>query len=163
MGEFASLLLMLKDERIRSVLEVGVFQGGTLAWFAAALPDASIVGIDPAPRLAPSIKPWAYSLVIRGCSQDPDMRQRARSLNDGEPFEFAFIDGDHTGPSVREDWEWAQREITRIVAFHDIAKVGNPSIEVKPLWEEIRESGRWRTAEVTLDDGPQHGIGVVWL
>lgn len=100
--------------------------------------------------------------VIRASSHDPDARQRARSLNDGEPFEFAHIDGDHTAPGVMLDWEWAQSEVTRLVAFHDIANVGNPSIDVRAFWGKLKRNKRWATDEFVYDKG-RYGIGVVYL
>lgn len=45
--EFVELLRILQAMEIRSVLEVGVFEGGTLGQFQWALPDAKVVGIDP--------------------------------------------------------------------------------------------------------------------
>jgi predicted O-methyltransferase YrrM len=162
--EFAELLLLLRrvEPPIESVLEVGVFQGGTLAQFAAALPRASVVGIDPKPMLAPGLRLWAFPMVVNGCSQDPLVRQRAVSLNDGAPFDFAFIDGDHTLPAVTEDWEWARREVRRIVAFHDIACEDREPIQVKPLWDAILASGEYETEEIRCDVG-RYGIGVVYL
>lgn len=156
--EFVELLRVLQEMEIRSVLEVGVFQGGTLGQFQWALPDARVVGIDPWPMI-----PNDYPIpVIRGSSHDPDMRQRARSLNDGERFEFVHIDGDHTAPAVALDWEWAQVEATRLVAFHDIANVGNPSIEVRQFWKKLRVNKRWATDEFIYDKGI-YGIGLVYL
>lgn len=45
--EFIALLDLLERAGVESILEVGVFQGGTIARFARRFPYATIVGIDP--------------------------------------------------------------------------------------------------------------------
>lgn len=167
--EFTALLDLLRSYRLPSILEVGVFQGGTLLRFAHAFPDARVVGIDPRPMLDPAYANEPYRdgrySIVHGCSQDPMVRQRARSLNDGENFAFAFIDGDHTYEGVREDWEWAKREC-RIVAFHDIHSTHTCPGVVK-FWEELsRDFRQWdrriELSEPTEQEAGRNGIGVVW-
>lgn len=166
-AEFASLLNLLRRERLRSILEVGVFQGGTLRRFRDAFPNACIVGIDPRPMIQPEHAPvWnPMPTVVTGCSQDRMVRQRAESLNGGERFDFAFIDGDHSYGGVSEDWEWAQREVLRIVAFHDIhSEESCPDVVRfwKELTTELRGRDEFHYLEITHEE-KRNGIGVVWL
>lgn len=171
-AEFAALLGLLEREQVTSILEVGVFQGGTLARFQARFPRAVVVGIDPRPMIkpAPPITTLHFIPLVLGASQDPQVRQRARSYNGGENFDFVFIDGDHTAPAARTDWEWARDEARKLVAFHDVDSMDNPSIEVNALWREIIGefsphgvvSKHYRTE--TISNGqPGNGIGVVWI
>src|SRR4030043_2047687 len=45
--EFVSLLRLLKRRKLKSVVEIGTAQGGTLyAWCKIAAPDALIISID---------------------------------------------------------------------------------------------------------------------
>lgn len=162
--EFATLLDLLERERVTSILEVGVFQGGTLARFQARFPRTVVVGIDSRPMIkpAPPITTLHFIPLVLGASQDPQVRQRARSINNGEPFDFVFIDGDHTAPAARTDWEWARVEAKRIVAFHDVDSMDNPSIEVNALWSSIVKSGEYETLHIT-NGFAGNGIGVVWI
>jgi precorrin-6B methylase 2 len=161
-AEFAALLDALAIEGVTSILEVGVFQGGTLARFSAAFPDIHVVGIDPRPMIA--AEDVHRLRVVHGSSHDPKVRQRARLLNDGEPFDFVFIDGDHSYDGVREDWNWSRFE-GRMVAFHDICSTHTCPGVVK-WWDEFSADAkqgweRWREFTFERKLG-RNGIGLVW-
>lgn len=172
--EFSSLLHLLEMTDVRSILEVGVFQGGTLCRFAERFPHVFTVGIDTRP-------PWRVYMgengsvahCVAGSSHDPSVRQRARSINDGNPFDFAFIDGDHSYEGALQDFEWANLEIERLIAFHDIYSVESCP-DVVALWKNIRlwstfadrdgfAFGRIKHIEEFSYEENRNGIGVVWL
>lgn len=161
-AEFDALLEVLREEAVTSILEIGVFQGGTLSRFAEAFPDITVVGIDPRPMIAADdLRRWH---VVHGCSDDPQVRQRARSLNDGEPFDFVFVDGDHTYDGVRGDWNWSRFE-GRLVAFHDVCST-HTCPDVVRWWEQFTSDPlngwtHWR--EITYERASgRNGIGIVW-
>lgn len=73
------------------------------------------------------------------------------------PFDFVFIDGDHTYEGVKLDWAW-YGPLGKTVAFHDINLTENAHA-VPRAWGEIKGMG-YRTVERI--DGYQCGIGVVF-
>lgn len=181
-AEFDALLRALDGWPPRSILEVGVLHGGVMSRLEEHYPLATIVGIDPRPMLdaepltrelvdeasnyttfkpTPTFAPKWPSRIVLGCSQDRTVRFRAESLNDGEPFEVALIDGDHSYESVCADWEWARKEVKRIVAFHDVGP--NSEFGSRRFWAEVR--GRWphRCVTITKDPNGYHGWGLFYL
>lgn len=70
------------------------------------------------------------------------------------PFDFIFIDGDHSYDGVKADWE-NYGSMSKRVAFHDII---NPVLGVGRLWAEIK-LGRV-TVEEIAPNSPM-GIGLV--
>lgn len=169
--EFAEFLDEIERAGCKSILEVGVFQGGTLARFTSRFPGAVVVGIDSRPLLNVYGNDYAQlsRQIVQGSSHDPYVRQRAysilRSLNGGEQFDAIFIDGDHTYTGVWEDWRWAISSAKKLVGFHDIASEGNPDIQVREPWQVFSlaaQNNGLRTREICYDDG-RNGIGVIWV
>jgi len=92
--------------RPASYLEIGTFKGGSALVVAAAM-DASdntgrLVCVDPNPQIAP--EHWKRleqrTTLLQGFS--PGILSRAYEVADG-PFDFVFIDGDHTRAGVIRD------------------------------------------------------------
>ena len=139
--EFDSLLEVLDELRPRSILELGVYAGGTLARFAARFPEAVVVGVDPSPCF--HVQPLGTSVIV-GRSQDAEVRAAVLELNGGRPFDVVHVDGDHSLEAAAADWLWARapRRLggaeARLVALHDVSCTTNPQLEAWRLWARIR-------------------------
>jgi hypothetical protein len=160
--EFEVLLDTAERLQIESILEIGVYRGGTLARWGVRFPYCRIIGIDPAPQIERWDPVFGEMILIYGKSQDQETRARAIHANDNRPFDVIWIDGDHEYEAVKSDWEWAKQHAKKLVAFHDINSRNNTMIEVNQLWNEIGASKEYRLQDVShcLD---AWGIGMVFL
>ena len=164
--EFGPLLHMYRKRKPRSVLEIGVYHGGTLwYWLKEARRDApvTVVAVDTFqevdnrklfPRWAPAnVALW----LVEGRSQDV-----VAQVGMFAPFDWVFIDADHHDAAVRADWENYRPMVVKggLVAFHDVAETDDPTVEVLPLWQEIQAG--YDTREFVVGDG-RWGVGVVFI
>jgi predicted O-methyltransferase YrrM len=103
-------------------LEIGVLRGGGTRIIHAALSDLGrgvVVGLDPDPKLEVD---WSViadrAVLLRGKSPGDLERARDRA---GGPFEFVFVDGDHSAVGVLHDLTGLVRvtEPGAIVLLHD--------------------------------------------
>ncbi len=177
--EHARFLQILKDENVRSYLEIGSMYGGSLWRVGNALPQGSrLVSVDlmcDTPEAKPSLDACAADLRL--CGQDvhsiigdsmaPDTYARVRAF---APFDCVFIDGAHTLEAVSSDWE-NYGSMGRLVAFHDIAwndtwRSSVPgrafkAMGVPELWNRLKNEHRH--VEIKLHGpGNYYGIGVLW-
>jgi cephalosporin hydroxylase len=134
-GEFGALWEHVAARPHARVLEVGSLYGGTLWWWSHLPAVDELVSVDlPSewPQVAAGVREarehWAEWLAPRVAflsidvdSHDPCTAKAVTEALDGELFDFAFIDGDHTYDGVRADW-LAYSPMVRpggTVAFHD--------------------------------------------
>lgn len=164
--EFARLLVLIADLAPRRILEVGIYEGGTL-WHWLQLAQ-SVTAIDDAmrPPGTDAWKDWAADagtelVLLHGSSFDPEIVEWAASYG---PYEFCLIDADHTYDSAKADWENYSPMVAPdgIVAFHDI--LPRPGYGVDRLWAEIKSEPGRRTVEI-VEAGNESpcGIGAVWM
>ena len=153
----------------RRLLEVGSSFGGTLRRMAAVLaPDALVVSvdwpIDDTPKyLHPidSLKNACHRISLTGRHvelfvADSHDEETVRGVNKFAPFDFGFIDGDHSYEGVKADW-LNYGQMCKVVGLHDIA---GPVEGCTRLWTEIKEAGHKTTEFVTPGKG--FGIGIVF-
>ena len=164
--EFSKLLEEIKG--ISSILEIGSRFGVSLTRFsqvmnpgskvvAVDLPgdDESMIFLDSETSLrerAKKIGEKHQMSLFFGDSHDPEMVSKVKELS---PFDFIFIDGDHTEKGVRLDWE-NYGPMGRMIGFHDIGPYSK--LSCKNVWSEIK--GQYRHKEF-LDSGWM-GIGILW-
>ncbi len=129
-GEFGKLWDLVASRPHARILEVGSLFGGTL-WGWSHLPAIEeLVAVD-LPSEWPQVRDGVREArtqwdgwfgerctftLIDGDSQDPATIAQVHG-----PFDFAFIDGDHTHEGVRADWANYSPLVRKggLVAFHD--------------------------------------------
>ena len=165
--EFAQLLRVFHDLNPSRVLEIGAWHGGTL-WHWLQTADHVVV-VDDAMRRGVDWEGWAEDVVttlklVKGFSHEAHVIEEAE---DHGPYDFLFIDGDHSYWSVRQDWDNYSHLVTQggIIALHDI--LPRPGYGVSQLWEEITSipGCRYMTIcqnEVLSGNEGRCGIGVIF-
>lgn len=164
-AEFGAMLKHIAG--CRSALEIGSRYGFSLMWIAAAIRAKSrIVAVDlpygnhggmpdPEPMLRGNVKRIAdaghEAHLFLGDSHAPTLVKAVQALG---PYDFCFIDGDHSYDGVKADWE-NYGSHAKIVAFHDIVN----NVGCFRLWQEIKAAG-YRTVEYT--SSLWLGIGIVF-
>lgn len=155
--ELAGLLELLAAERPARVVEIGVYQGGTLwAWSQLA---RQTIGVESGIGLLDEPLVPAGAQVLRADSHLLSTLDQLQQLLTG-PLDFLFIDGDHTYPGVRWDWE-RYGPLVRpggLIAFHDICHHQDPEMGVERLWGEIRTPD---AVELVAEPTWWGGIGVL--
>ena len=170
-SEFAQVLELVKGKT--SLLEIGSCFGGSLKRMAAVMaqgallvsvdmPDAEGSGTPKNLNSGGSLKDACKRISLTGRtvqlfvgnSHDRMVVERVRGF---APFDFGFIDGDHSYAGVKADWE-NYGPMCKVVAFHDIA---GPVEGCVRFWSELKASGQYRTQEF-VTPGKGFGIGVVF-
>jgi len=157
-GELAPFLAAVADFRPRTLLEIGVADGGNLASLArAAAPEATLIGVDPHPG------PGAELLIRRHMAAGqhlellPTTAEQALATTDLR-FDLVFIDGDHE--RVCDDFRavWPRVRQGGWIALHDIVPDGGmPNLDsgrVPEFWKEINGTRSW------IEDPEQQGYGI---
>lgn len=166
--EFDKMLKILEGKT--SLLEIGSNFGGSLKRMAAVMPRGSKIvsvdlDLDKTPKfLNPidTLKENCRKIGMLGANVelfigDSHSKQTIEAVRRHGPFEFVFIDGDHTYDGVKADWE-NYGPMGKIVAFHDIATVP----EVNKFWNEMRVSTPYRFEEYVDTEKFSFGIGVIF-
>jgi cephalosporin hydroxylase len=158
--EFIDLLKLIKILQPQMTLELGTHYGGTLYQWAKYTQD-TVVAFDDYHINYNMYGNWASEfktniVTILGKTQDEDKIKNARNWG---PYDFLFIDADHSYESVKHDWETYSPMMnpTRntLVAFHDILPYKNT--EVDRLWKEIKDGyEHWEF----IEDPTQAGCGI---
>lgn len=155
-----------------SILEVGSRLGGTLFRMANVLaPHSTIVSIDfpmadGTPRIVDPEKNLRYNCerisalghhveLILGNSHSPGLVEKVREYG---PYDFGFIDADHSYEGVKADWE-NYGPMCKVVGFHDINNKNEPGCV--RLWNELKS--QYRSTEIIHDHaGMMLGIGIIY-
>lgn len=159
--ELEQMLALAESLQPHRILEIGVWEGGTLwHWLHLAREVTAVDDTmrDPGPACWQGWAEAAQSrlTLLHGDSRDPEIVDAVRQHG---PYEFALIDADHTYEAVKADWENYRPFVTGVVCFHDVTP--RPDYGVAELWGEIKRDHR--TVEIVDGAGRYNGIGAVWL
>jgi len=170
-SELDAFVALLRDEGVRSYLEIGALYGDTFHHVGMSLPEgARLVAADlPGWKHgAPIGRHGGSGEHLKAAARDLTKRNRFAHViignsHDGAviaevgrhgPFDAVMIDGDHTPEGALADW-LSYGPMGRIVAFHDIAGIA----AVAALWQEARKGKRSREL---VSGEAKGGIGVLW-
>ena len=128
--EFGRMWELVASRPHARILEVGSLFGGTLWWWSHLPQITELVSVDMPTEWEPlrdgvreAREQWAgwfggrcEFTMVDGDSQAPETIARVEG-----PFDFAFIDGDHSYGGVRADWLNYSPLVRSggLVAFHD--------------------------------------------
>lgn len=151
--------LLAKLGAMESFLEIGSAYGHSLAMMAmVGMKGSKVCTIDQG---------WAWEVLsetidklksvgydahkFQGDSTSPEAIAFAEKHG---PYDFIFIDGDHSYEGAKADWLNYGR-LSKLVGFHDIA---HPDHDVSKLWSELKATHK--TEECTMSGCM--GIGLVY-
>jgi cephalosporin hydroxylase len=142
--EMNEVLTFLEVYEIRTVLEIGMYQGGTFACWSRALEPSHLVGVtrdevelvpEFMERVCRDRTPMPTVDLFFGLSQEPAIHAAAGRALDGKPVDFLFIDGGHTYDEVSRDFELYAPlvRLGGVVGIHDV----NPgAADVNRFWHD---------------------------
>lgn len=179
--ELRALLAIVDSRQPKNILEVGVYKGGTLrAWTNVVSPDAQIIGLDLpggpygggfTEEELPEIESLAqFNQKITLIAKDSHDKKTVKEIAKFAPFDFIFIDADHTYEGAKTDFDNYMPLLAEggIMALHDVVQHGkhHPGVNVHLLWAEIKDkyphTVEFIDHDYPSDWNPWGGIGVVY-
>ncbi len=163
--EFEFLLRIYEDRQPQRILEIGTHHGGTLYyWLQKANSFAFISAVNNQHINSQLYFDWSEGAGIDWFTGDSTSQEAWNWMKDGAPYDFIFIDGDHSYEGVLNDYQAAVRLIARpgIIAFHDITP--HPNRQVDLLWEDLKLLGGWEEViDMSYAEDERCGIGIIYL
>lgn len=169
-SELEEMLALYRERAPVHALEIGVWQGGTLRrWLADAAPSATVVAVDPKHPNADVYDEWRreggadVAIAIWGLSEDKEV---ARTVEFYGPYDWVFIDGDHSLEAVRHDVQTYSPMIRQggCLLLHDIVPPdGEKSYPPGEVFAALKGKHLTRAIVSSEPSDVSHGIGVVFL
>lgn len=157
--ELWQMIEVIDQLKPKKILEIGVHTGLGLKSFQEAFPDADLFGLEVDTQ---HLEFKDFNL-IEGDSRDPQIIGDVRRMG---PFDFIFIDGDHTYEGVKADWG-NYHDMVRpggAVGFHDTSRMGEgwmSKVEVRKLLEELWKTNSYQCAEF-WNGRENPGVAIIW-
>ncbi|WP_139196660.1 MULTISPECIES: class I SAM-dependent methyltransferase [unclassified Curtobacterium] len=141
------------------VLEVGAFEGRFMIPLALAVGDsATVIGVDTfnwpdehvRHRLESNLQaagvPMAHVRIVSGASHDEEVRRRLSESR----YRFVHLDGDHTGPSLSSDLDFAAKLLVEggVICIDDMAHPEYPFL-VESVGAFLRKNNHLAVFAVT--------------
>ncbi len=166
-NEILALANAVDSIKPETILEIGTCNGGTLFIWSNIASDCVITCDlnkskvrEELYRSFPPHDSKCKVTSLAGDSHDQKFFERVKKSLNGRQVDFLFIDGDHTEPGVRSDYEMYSPLVRSggIIAFHDILeKQPTPNNQVFYFWEEIKKT---TDTEEFVKDYSQTGFGI---
>lgn len=155
--ELLWLLGLIEPLKPKIIIEIGVHQGYSVEVWQKAFVPKLIIGVETDLR---DLKYDKFQLVP-GDSHSPEVRHVVEGKLERQKADMLFIDGDHSYEGVKRDYE-LYLDLVRpggVIVFHDVALEGNPQVEVKKFWDQLKVG--YRFEEYRADGGT--GTGIIWV
>lgn len=152
--EFITLLKIMQQHKVKNVLEIGCYNGGSAAGFLHIGCNVTSIDIEKRPRVE-SLEidfPDKFRFFLRGQEQFAGY------------YHMLFIDGFHSYEACKQDYEQFSKFLKEgsLVVFHDILKNDlheKQGCEVWKFWAEVKDKD---SIEI-IYDGTWGGIGVKFV
>src|SRR5262245_26642074 len=181
MRELTPLISLLKRRKLRTVIEIGTMQGGTLwLWCQLARPDALIISVDlPGGEFGGGyhakdrarFRSYAHEEqtlhFLRRDSHHQATKEAVTQQLNGRAVDLLFIDGDHRYRGVKQDFVLYAPLVRTggMVLLHDILPHPQvPACQVDRFWREIKRYFKYREFVEPEDDrgwGQWGGLGLL--
>ena len=168
-SELARMLDLYRERKPKRVLEIGVWDGGTLKeWLTQTTPEV-VVAVDLDHKNRQAYLEWRHENTslywYAGISQEPE---QIKSIEAHAPYDWVFIDGDHGAWGVGIDVQTCLPLVSDggLMLLHDIDGGTHYEGDYAPRLEFERLAGLgYETWEYVDPEGVPwaHGIGVVQL
>lgn len=168
--EFETFVRFLDKQQPLTVLELGLFLGGTLYVWARGIDSTDrLVSVDQpvwnecthSRRAAvyPTFSETARIDILYGNSHKERTYEEVTDRFDGD-VDFLFVDGDHTYNGVNEDFTMYRRLVDDdgIIAFHDIKRHARDRQEKQARLREVDDLAE---EYVTIGE-PEWGVSEFW-
>ncbi len=157
------------DRAPKTVLEIGVYYGGTLfEWLTCGDPQ-KVVAVDPNHRSKDLYQDWTRDgtdlIVIENITE-----ASVEPISEHGPYDWVFIDGDHSEAGLRFDVELTKELITPggLMLIHDVAwgdVEKSSKLPMRQVYHELVE-GRLgyiihAEPDASYPESCAHGIGVI--
>ncbi len=168
LSELEPITALYKLTEPKRVLEIGCWDGGTMqVWLENATLGCSVFAVDLEHRNSDAYKDWQKPgtelSIYTGSSLEPDGWE---FISANGPYDWVFIDGDHSAAGVRSDWHICAKNAApgAVILLHDI-KAPEPERNYPP-GDLLNQLSLLHRVERFVDPEPMpwaHGIGVVQL
>lgn len=155
--ELIALCAWMESEKIRSYLEIGVYNGHLLNLLQRLFRFTKVAGCDQTPNFKPLPPLQAYW----GSSHSSAFQKWRQQLGH---VDLVLIDGDHSYAGVKQDFAIQRWYPHRFLVFHDIRGTDPMTVGVRQFWEEL-DGHKLEIVRPHVEIGAQDsgmGLGIWW-